>query len=84
MIPRYCSTIWGILRYWRQGEDGIVYGFGRDGEKIRITPDTRSVYAFQGGQPFLELAGGICPGWSMILGQRRFFCPWIREQRSTI
>lgn len=48
----------GNLKVLETGEDGIVYGFGRDGEKIRITPDTRSVYAFQGGQPFLELAGG--------------------------
>ena len=48
----------GNLRVLGTGDDGSVYGFGRDGEKIRITPDTRSVYAFQGGQPLLELTGG--------------------------
>ena len=58
MIPRYCSTIWGILRYWRQERMGSYTDLEEMGKKIRITPDTRSVYAFQGGQPFLELAGG--------------------------
>ena len=33
MIPRYCSTIWGILRYWRQERMGSYTDLEEMGKK---------------------------------------------------
>lgn len=39
-------------------EDGTLFGYGKNGERKKITFDTDSVYAIKGGRPALELAGG--------------------------
>lgn len=73
----------GNLKVLETGEDGIVYGFGRDGEKIRSLRIPGLFTHSRADSRSLSWPEGICPVWSMTLGQRRF-CPWIREQRSTI
>lgn len=46
------------LKVLEKEPDGTIYGYGKDGGKMRITFDTESVYALKGGRPVFEISGG--------------------------
>ena len=48
----------GSLKVLDRTGDGIIYGYGKDGRRIRLTFDTESVYALRGGRPVFEISGG--------------------------
>lgn len=48
----------GGLEVLSTSADGTLYGYGREGERMKITFDTDSIYALRGGRPVFELSGG--------------------------
>ncbi len=46
------------LKVMETDEDGKRFGYDRDGHKMRITFDTKSIYAVRNGQAVFELTGG--------------------------
>ena len=48
----------GGMKVLYKDADGTLFGYGKSGERLKITFDTDSIYAIKGGRPVLELAGG--------------------------
>lgn len=48
----------GNLKVMEQDEQGRLYGYDRQGQKMMITFDTESIFAVRGGKAVLELTGG--------------------------
>lgn len=46
------------LEVLQKSPDGELYGFDRNGQKMKITFDTESIYAVRNGQVMFELTGG--------------------------
>ncbi len=46
------------LEVLQKSPEGEWYGFDRNGQKMKITFDTESIYAIRNGQPVFELTGG--------------------------
>lgn len=45
------------LEVLQEDKDGKLYGFDRDGQRMRITYDTKSIYAIQNGKVAFEITG---------------------------
>ncbi|MCI8453481.1 MAG: LPXTG cell wall anchor domain-containing protein [Lachnospiraceae bacterium] len=48
----------GGLRVLETDRQGSLFGYDREGKRIKITADTDSVYALRGGRPVFEICGG--------------------------